>query len=251
MKSCEWIRDSRTLKGHGGVEGPLPPTSLAGDDKEETRHAFYLDAGPLFLVFSGLLDADDEAMEAIRLWFREGPPREFYRHDSSCWQLPSLHHEMSSCEPCYSWNVFHSWQLGDREKFLEGMYSLFAGAASRKTWISCETRGGITGNIFSAPLAIFMARLAVIDDEWRENELHLLRFIPLAWMGNGQEAVFENPPTLYGPVTLRSRRSTNGKTLDVTFRQRSRLAGPDGHSASALRAGPGDGEGERQEAFGR
>ena len=56
--------------------------------------------------------------------------------------------------------VFHSWQLGDRARFLEGMYSLFAGAMSRQTRISCETRGGITGNVFASSLAIYLTRPA-------------------------------------------------------------------------------------------
>jgi hypothetical protein len=302
VKSCEWIKTHRALKGHGGCEGILPaavatdngtsiqavwsdgwnykglcaavrllkrigharaaefaqdardykaaylaalrdkcrmmptwtdahggkhvlvPTALSGDKRSETRHPFYLDAGPLFLVFSGLVEADDPLMCDVLLWFREGPQKRYYRHDTQFWQIPCLDHEMSSCEPCYSWNVFHSWQLGDREKFLEGMYSLFAGSLSRKTYISCETRGGITGNVFSAPLAIYLARLAVIDDEWREDELHLLRFLPQAWCVPGQPAVFEAVPTEFGPVSLRLELSADGGTLDVTFRPEYRQA---------------------------
>lgn len=203
--------------GPDGRRRPLPPTSLAGDAPDETRHAFYLDTGPLFLVFSGLLDADDAAMESIRTWFREGPPRRFYRMDSSPWIVPSLQHEMSSCEPCYSWNVFHSWRQGDRRHFLEGMYSLFAGSLSRKTWISCETRGGITGTLFSAPLALYLARLAVIDDEIAEDELHLLRLMPLAWLKPGDTTRFERMPTVFGPVTLATTLAADGRTLAVDF----------------------------------
>jgi hypothetical protein len=194
------------------------PTSLAGDAKAESRHAFYLDAGPLFLVFSGLMDAGDPLMADVLAWFREGPQRKYYRHDSNCWQVPVLDHEMSSCEPCYSWNVFHPWQSGDRQHFLEGMYSLFAGSCSRQTRISCETRGGVTGTVFSAPLAIYMARLAVVDDQLREDELHLLRMVPLAWLRPGTRARYEKIPTEFGPVTLLTAMSRDGKTLDVTYK---------------------------------
>ncbi len=124
---------------------------------------------------------------------------------------------MSSCEPCYSWNVFHSWQLGDRARFLEGMYSLFAGAVSRQTRISCETRGGITGNVFAAPLAIYLARLSVIDDQLTPGELHLLRLMPLAWLAPGQAAIFRQIPTEYGPVTVETRLSSDGQTMQVTY----------------------------------
>jgi hypothetical protein len=211
---CRKMRSWRDARGRNHM---LVPTALTGDARNETRHAFYLDTGPLFPVFAGLINANDPLMDGVRLWFREGPPHRFYRRDSNCWQVPALDHEMSSCEPCYSWNVFHSWQLGDRQKFLEGMYSLFAGSVSRKTGISCETRGGITGTVFSAPLAIYMARLAVIDDEIKENELHLLRLTPLAWLKPGDQGVYKAVPTVYGPVTLLTRISRDGGALDVKY----------------------------------
>jgi hypothetical protein len=98
------------------------------------------------------------------------------------------------------------------------MYSLFAGSLSRKTFISCETRGGITGNVFSAPLAIYLARLAVIDDQLHDDELHLLHLVPLAWVRSDAEARFEHMPTIFGPVTLAFRLSRDGRVLNVTFR---------------------------------
>jgi len=298
VKSCEWIRDARALKGHGGIDGVLPPavatdrrtriqavwsigrnykgltaavkllrqigharaeefareareyrrvfvnayrkkseqmptwtdakgrkrplvpTALAGDEKKESRHGFFLDAGSLFLVYAGLLDASDDLMESARLWFREGPPTRFYRYDSSYRQLPVLSHEMSSCEPGMSWNIHHSHQLGDRLRFLEGMYSLFAGAMSRKTYVACETRGGITG--LTCMGRIWLLRLTVVDDEIRDDELHLLRLMPLAWLRKGQEAVFEKMPTIYGPVSLIAKLTKNGKSLHVKFDPRFR-----------------------------
>lgn len=206
-----------TWKDARGGRHRFVPTALCGDDPAESRHGFYLDAGPLFHVFCGLLPADDPLMRDALAWFREGPQHRFYRRDAHFCQVPVLDHEMSSCEPCYSWNVFHSWQLGDRERFLEGMYSLFAGAVSQQTRISCETRGGITGNVFAAPLAIYLARLAMIDDAIAPGELHLLRLAPLAWLKPGDEGVYEKIPTIYGPVTLRTRVSRDGTTLDVTY----------------------------------
>jgi hypothetical protein len=193
-------------KDEQGHSHQFVPTTLAGGEKTETRHAFYLDTGPLFLVFAGLMEARDPLMQDVCTWFRAGPQRRFFRPDGNCWQVPVLTNEMSSCEPCYSWNIFHSWQLGDRTRFLEGMYSVFSGAMSRKTRISCETRGGITGNVFAAPLAVYLARLAVIDDQLAPEELHLLRLMPLAWL-----------TPLYGPVTVETKLSQDGQTLDVTY----------------------------------
>jgi hypothetical protein len=122
---------------------------------------------------------------------------------------------MASSEPCYSWNIFASWQLGDRPRFLEGMYSLFAGAYSRQTYSVCETRGGITGCTHWLP-SVLLARLAVIDDQVADGELHLLRLMPLAWQ-QGKPATFERMPTEFGPVTLRVEPAGGGKELSVVF----------------------------------
>ena len=215
------LRDKRSktpfwLDKEGNAHA-LVPTTLAGDEEAETQHAFYLDCGPLFLVFAGLLEAGDPMMQDTCAYFRWGPNHQAYRHDTNSSQRPVLEHEMSSCEPCYSWNVFHSWQLGDRERFLEGMYSLFAGAVSRQTRISCETRGGITGNVFAAPLAIYLARLAMIDEQLTPGELHLLRLMPRAWLVPGKAAVFRQIPTECGPVTVETRLAIDGKTFDVVY----------------------------------
>jgi hypothetical protein len=199
-----------------GMQHHLTPTSLFNDQPSETRHAFYLDTGPLFLVFSELMDADDELMRSTLLWFRDGPPRKTYRYDSNCWQVPSLQHEISSCEPGLSWNVFHSWQSGDRRHFLEGMYSLATGMVSQQTFTVCETRGGITG-VNPPQVLVYMMRLAVVDDRIRDGELHLLRFMPLAWLRTDEEAVFQNIPTEFGPVSLTAMLSRDGKTLRATF----------------------------------
>jgi hypothetical protein len=199
-----------------GKVHPMAPRSLSGDKDFGINHAFYLDGGPLFLVFSGLMDADDELMQSNRAWFREGPGRKTYQDNGNCWQTPSLHHEMSSCEPCYTWVFFDSWQLGDRARFLEGMYSLFAGACSQQTYTVCETRGGITGVTPCLP-GVWLARLAVVDDQVRDGELHLLRLVPLAWLRTDREARFHRMPTEFGPVSLTARLAAEGRELLVTF----------------------------------
>jgi hypothetical protein len=204
-----------TWKDSRGRTHHLVPVSLYGETKAETRHAFYLDTGPLFLVFAGLLDAGDEMMQSTLLWFREGPPTKAYRYDSNCWQVPSLVHEMSSCEPCYSWNLFHSHQTGDRARFIEGMYSEFAGGMSRQTFTMCETRGGITGLLPCLP-SFYGVRLAVLDDQVAPQELHLLRLVPLAWLRKERKLVFTNAPTIFGRVSLSAKLDQTGKGLELT-----------------------------------
>ncbi len=107
----------------------------------------YLDTGPLFLVFAGLMEADHPLMRSMCQFFRERPAVKFCRGYYT--QPPCLIHETNTCEPCYSWNIFHSHQLGDRRRFLEDMYGLFASGLSRQTYISCEMCGGESPVTFS------------------------------------------------------------------------------------------------------
>ncbi len=210
-------------KDAGGRERPLVPTSLYGDQPSETRHVFYLDTGPLFLVYGELMDAGDELMEATRAWFREGPQVSQARAEPQYGLIPYLQHEMSSWEPCYSWNVFHSHAMGDRHHMLEGMYSLLAGSVSRRTFVSCETRGGITGLVIPAGLGAYLARLAMVDDQIAEDELHLLRVMPLAWLRGDRQTRFENIPTEFGPVTICAGLGADRTTLKVSFLPKFRL----------------------------
>ncbi|MGI8963308.1 MAG: hypothetical protein ACR2GI_02255 [Thermomicrobiales bacterium] len=202
-----------------GREHPKPPTTLSTGPAVHHvfTDAFYLDTGPLFLVWAGLLPADDPLMQSTLKFFREGPNHQLYGVRSNPLARPVLQHEISSCEPCYSWNVFHSWQLGDRKNFLTGLYSLLTGAISPQTFISCEHRHGVYGNLFAFPLAFELARLSVIDDEIVPGEVHLLRMCPLAWCSEDQETVFERMPTEFGPVDLRFKLSPDAQTLDVSF----------------------------------
>ncbi len=123
-----------------------------------------IDCGSLFLVYSGLMDANDPLMSNMLTYYREGPNTEFHNPHGQQLQPPVLEHEMSIHEPCYSWNIHHAWQLGEREKFLEGMYSLFVGGMSQNTFVSSESRHGESGLTASFALAMHHARLSVIDD---------------------------------------------------------------------------------------
>ena len=179
--------------------------------------AFYLDTGPMVLVWAGLMEADDPIMVDVSDFFREGPNWNLWKPMYHAIDRALLIHEMSTCEPCYSWNIFHAWKLGDRQRFLEGMYSVMVGAISQNTYISCEHRNGIQGNLFAFPLAIYLAKLSVIDDQIAHGDLHLMRLCPHAWISSEEETRFEMMPTEYGPVNLKFRLSPDGKTLNVSF----------------------------------
>ncbi len=212
------VAQGETWVDSDGNERPKPPTNLtlAPAPRHRFSDAFYLDTGPLVLVWAGLMDANDPVMRSVLDFFRLGPNRDFYgtRFNPLC--RPFLNREISTCEPVYSWNVFHSWQLNDRKHFLEGLYSLLLGATSQQTYISCEHRHGVQGTLFATPLAFTLMRLAMIDDEIEKDALHLLRICPEAWIAADQETIFENMPTMFGVVDLKVKKSENGDTLFVS-----------------------------------
>jgi hypothetical protein len=132
-------------------------------------------------------------------------------------QRPVLTHELSSCEPCYSFNILCSWQAGDRAHFLEGVYGLLAGGISQQTFSGCEHRHGIWSLPAPGALMFYCMKLAVIDDQLNHDELHLLRLVPLAWVKSDYQTRFENMPTEFGPVDLKFKLAPDGKRLLVDF----------------------------------
>jgi hypothetical protein len=139
-------------------------------------------------------------------------------------QRAVLTHEISSCEPCYSFNIYASWDAGDRERFVEGLYGLLHGGISTQTFTSVEHRHGISGLPATGALFVGLLRLAVIDDQLADDELHLLRLCPLAWLREDHRTRFERVATVYGPVSVRFRLTDGGTglTLEVepAFRHR-------------------------------
>jgi hypothetical protein len=104
------------------------------------------------------------------------------------------------------------------------MYSLFTGALSRQTHVSCETRGGITDNVFASTVAVDLVRLAVVDDEIEPGKLHLMRLTPLAWVSPDEETRFENMPTEFGPVSLKWKLVGGGRALQIEYESHFRRA---------------------------
>lgn len=204
-----------TWTSDDGVVRPIVPTTLAGD--EQRSHPFFLDTGPMVLVYAGLLSGDDKLMQDSLAYYREGPNVKLYDPRGNMHQRAILTHEISSCEPCYSFNILCSWHAGDRQRFLEGVYGLLAGGMSQQTFSGCEHRHGIYGLLAPGALMFYSMKLAVIDDALNAEELHLLRLAPLAWIKTDYVTRFENMPTEYGPVDLKFGLSPNGKQLDVSF----------------------------------
>lgn len=196
------VAASKCWQAPDGTAVPFIPATFASATGEEAAHCFYLDTGPIILVFGELLNAADPIMQAAVRWFREGPQWRMYRPFSSEFQTPVLDHEVSSCEPCYSWNLFHSYALRDRQRFAMGLYGLFAAGACRQNFVSCETRDAVFGNCFTHGLALMLMRQAVIMEE--TDTLHLLPMAPLAFFaGSGLE--WQHVPTWFGHLSIAAR----------------------------------------------
>jgi hypothetical protein len=199
-----------------GVRHPVLPTKFYGPEGPWADIESF-DTGALVSVWAGLMPADDPLMRSFLEFFRVGPNvANFDPWHHTALDRVVLVHEQSSAEPCYSWNIFHTWQRGDRARFLEGLYGLLTGGISPDTYISGEHRHAMYGNLFVQPLITWAARHAVIDDSLVDGELQLLRLCPLAWISSDSETVFDKMPTLFGPISLRFRLSADGKTLNVT-----------------------------------
>ncbi len=199
-----------------GVVRKIVPYALAGD--QMLSHPFNLDCGPMVLAYAGLLDGSDPLMQNAMAYYREGPNTKLYDVRGNMKQRAVLIHEISSCEPCYSFNILCSWQAGDRAHFLEGMYGILAGDLSQQTFSGCEHRHGIFAVPAPSALWFYTAKLSVIDDALKADELHLLRLTPLAWIKTDYTTRFENMPTEYGPVDLKFGLSSDGRKLNVTFK---------------------------------
>lgn len=204
-------------KDSAGKSHQLLPDFLTDSAPHLYDDAFLLDTGAMVLPWAGLFDAGDPRMIAFENYFRSGPPTLLWGPRSSPISRAILIHELSTCEPCYSWNIVNSWKRGDRGLFLKGLYSLFTGAISTQTYINCEHRNAMYGTVFVAPLMTWLMRQAIIDDQLADGELHLLRLCPLAWVSRSEETVFRNMPTEYGPADVSWQLSEDGATLDVKF----------------------------------
>lgn len=197
-----------------GKQWPVLKPQFAGDGVWD---AFtMLDTGALMSVWAGLMPASDPLMKSFVEFFRVGPHQKLFDvvHHNALYPAV-LDHEQSSSEPCYSWNMFHNWQLGDRAHYIEGLYGLLTGGLSQDTYVSSEHRNAIYGNLFSHPIVTWSLIHAVIDDSLVPDQLQLLRLCPLEWLSSSHLTRFEKIPTKYGPVTLRMKLSNDRRTLKV------------------------------------
>lgn len=209
------VGTSKTWTAPDGARVPFTPPTLAEAKGYEAAHAFNLDSGASALVFGGLFPASDPVMKASLRWFREGPQVRLHRPHALEFQVPCLVEEVSSCEPCYSWNIFHTLELGDRPLFTRGLYGLFAAGMCRRNFVSCETREAVFGNGWSTGTALSLMRLSTIEET--PEELHLLRMTPLAFFA-GTGFLWKNVPTWFGEITIGGRHDESTRVLEIEYR---------------------------------
>ncbi|MEN8227701.1 MAG: twin-arginine translocation signal domain-containing protein [Bacteroidota bacterium] len=200
-----------------GVRRKFAPRTLYGaDSPAELRHRWYVTGGALFMVFAGILPSDDPSVLDSLVWFREGPLVKHYRRESDTRRQPSiLEREITENQPVYSWNLYSELRNGNRDRFLTGLYSLWAGAISRKTFSPCENRGNGIGMVCGAATNFYLTRQALVDDFSWPGEVHLLHMAPREWL-KGEGFGLKKIPTEYGPVTLSGKLDDRG-TLEVSY----------------------------------
>jgi hypothetical protein len=147
-------------------------------------------------------------------FFRTGPNAKIYDPRGLFAQRPILINEISSAQ-IKGGHMDYSWKVGDRQRWLTGLYGMLTGSMSDQTFIQCEHRNNIWG-LIRHHIVEDVVR-CVIDDEIHENELHLLRLVPKAWIRHGHVTRFEKIVTGFGPVTVNFTPSSGGRSLDVSW----------------------------------
>jgi hypothetical protein len=175
-------------------------------------HISYVDSGPMAPGAFGLVDPTDKTMTWAMKWLTEGPDSKTGNPDWFSWNhRPSLRFEMSSLEPCYSWNIYLRFLRNERQKFLEGFYSMAAGSVSRKFLGGVEHRNGIQ----AVP-----ATNAVLDNRLRNS--------PRAWLRPGREVRVQKAPTYFGLVS-HILRAVSANQMEI------QIEGPDRENLAWLR----------------
>ena len=169
------IRQTMRWTDRSGNKVPFIPWRV-GQVDDRNLHSFYLDTGPMSLGMAGLVDPTDETMTWAMQWLTEGPDSgSAYPDWTNFSQRPSLRYEMSSCEPSLSWNIYLRFLRDERERFLEGFYSLAAGDVSRRFLGAMETRDGVHDEPSSSVYIDNHLRNMLVFEDETGSGLNLLR----------------------------------------------------------------------------
>jgi hypothetical protein len=128
---------------------------------------------------------------------------------------------MSSEEPCYSWNIPLRFLRNEKDRFLEGFYSLCAGFVSRRFLGGVEHRDGIQGVPVGNAVINHALRMMLLFEKEDEMGLEILRNAPDRWFEPGKVIEVENAPSYFGPLSYRVSSDAAGiqYTVDPPARQ--------------------------------
>lgn len=198
----ELVQRTMRWRDPSGALIPFIPTRL-DQISNDTRDWAYLDTGPLLVGVSGLVDAKDETMTWALRWLTDGPDSHT-NPDWHDWSIPPfLRFEMSSLEPCYSWNIYLRFLRGEREKFLEGFYSLAAGSVTRRFLSGVEHRNGIQAlPVTNAVFDSHLRNMLLFEDESGQG-IDLLRNSPAGWLRTGKQVRVERAQTYFGSMSYK------------------------------------------------
>lgn len=204
---------------------PFIPLEL-NQMSDENLTYFYVDSGPMALGAFGLIDPNDETMTWAMRWLTEGPDSKTGNPDWFSWNhRPSLRFEMSSLEPCYSWNIYLRFFRNERQKFLEGFYSMAAGSVSRKFLGGVEHRNGIQAVPATNAVLDNHLRNMLLIENFEQKGLELLRNSPGVWLRPGQEVRVQQAPTYFGSISYMLRAvSADQVTVQIDGPNRESLA---------------------------
>ncbi len=202
-------------KDASGEMVPFIPWSFEQTDPK-TLHIFYVDCGPMFLGVAGLLNANDPIMTLAMKWLNEGPNAGSADPDwTEFTNTPTLRYEMSSVEPCYSWNIYLRFLRNERDKFLEGFYSLAAGSVSRKFMGGDEHRDGIQDlPTMNSVIDNHLRNMLVFENEGGKG-LDLLRNSPSAWLLPEKDIRVRNALTVFGTLSFQVHSSEKEITATI------------------------------------
>jgi hypothetical protein len=111
----------------------------------------------------------------------------------------------------------------ERFKFLEGFYSLAAGAVSRKFRSGVETRDGIQGVPLTNAVINMHLRNMLVFEDFREAGIELLRNSPSAWLQPGNQIRIERAQTYFGPMGFQIRAAGSSIEADIELPVRNQV----------------------------
>ncbi len=191
------------LEAYQRTSEPTPELTYVQEGFEYHAVKFYLDIGPLHLVETGILDADEPLVDwMLRFVGQDGPYYQMLDLQGVTARSPAcLYHGVSTFEPFYAPHAAIYYQRDDVDRYLETFYGLLAAGMSRKTYTMVETREGIWHLPWADAEFTKFLRWMLVKEEG--DVLRLAWATPRVWLEHGRSLSVTRAPSLYGPLDFR------------------------------------------------